>query len=42
MVKAVLKQRHRVQVRRVQRLLGVAIMAAGSVVLGSKLRGPLS
>jgi hypothetical protein len=42
MVEAVLKQSHRVQARRVQRLLGVAIMAAGTAVLGSKLMGLLS
>jgi hypothetical protein len=42
MVEAVLKQSHRVLARRVQRVLGVAIMAAGSVALLSKLMGLLS
>lgn len=42
MAEAILKQSPRVRARRVQRLLGVGIVAAGSVVLGSKLMGFLS
>jgi len=42
MAEAVLKHSHRVQARRVQRPLGVAMMAAGSVVLRSRLMGLLS
>ncbi|WP_280156346.1 hypothetical protein [Piscinibacter sp. XHJ-5] len=38
MTEAIMKQSHRVRARRVQRLLGVGIVAAGSVVLGSKSR----
>jgi hypothetical protein len=42
MVEAVLKHTQGMQLRRVQRLLGVAIAAAGSIVLLSKLMGLLS
>ena len=42
MVEAVLKHRHRVLARRLRRLLGLVIVAAGSVVFGSQLMGFLS